>query len=101
MISVEKQNPESGNLEKEFYDNIPNRLTRKEYRNGLRKFSAWFGKSADEILEMRRQDLKSEDSFQRKRFERELEKFHAYLKEQGYSTNTARTVCLGLRQFFN
>jgi hypothetical protein len=29
-MSEEKQNPESGNLEKEFYDSVPNRLTRKE-----------------------------------------------------------------------
>lgn len=89
-MNEETQNPESGNLEKEFYDSVPNRLTRKEYRNGLQKFTAWFSKSADEILEMRRQDLKSEDSFQRKRFERELERFHTYLKEKGYSTQRAR-----------
>jgi integrase len=95
------QNPESGNVEKEFYDSIPNLSTKKEYRNGLTRFAAWFGKSADEILELRKADLKLEDSFQRKRFERELEKFHAYLKEQGAATNSARTLCLGLRQFFN
>lgn len=95
------QNPESGNVEKEFYDSIPNPSTRKEYRNGLQRFSKWFGKSADEILELRKADLKLEDSFQRKRFERELEKFHAHLKETGSATNSARTLCLGLRQFFN
>lgn len=55
---------------------------------------------------MRKEDLKSEDSFTRKRFERELEKFHAYLKApkpqgEGAATNSARTLCLGLRQFFN
>lgn len=99
----ETQNPESGNsmAEKEFYDSVPNLNTRKEYRNGLQRFSAWFGKTADEILEMRKEDLESKDSFQRKRFERELERFHAYLKEQGAATNSARTLCLGLRQFFN
>jgi len=100
------QNPESGNVEKEFYDSIPNPSTRKEYRNGLTRFAAWFGKSADEILELRKADLKSEDTFKRKRFERELEKFHAYLQApkpqgQGSATNSARTLCLGLRQFFN
>jgi integrase len=86
--------------EKEFYESIPNPLTRKEYRNGLQKFSEWFGKSADEILQMRREDLKSEETFRRKRFEREIEKFHAYLKQKGSSTNSARTLCLGIRQFF-
>jgi len=86
--------------EKEFLESISNVNTRKEYRHGLQKFSAWFGKTPDQILKMRQEDLKSEDRFQRKRFERELEKFHAHLKEQGFGTNTCRTVCLGLRQFF-
>ena len=106
-MNNETQNPESGNVEKEFYDNIPNPSTRKEYRNGLQRFTAWFGKSADEILEMRKADLKSDDTFKKKRFERELERFHAYLKTpkdkggEGAATNSARTLCLGLRQFFN
>jgi integrase len=91
--------------EKEFYDSIPNVHTRREYRNGLQRFSAWFGKTADEILEMRKADLKSEDTFKRKRFDRELEKFHAYLKAakpqgEGAAPNSARTLCSGLRQFF-
>jgi site-specific recombinase XerD len=105
-MNDETQNPESGNVEKEFYDSIPNPNTKKEYRNGLQRFAAWFKHSPDEILTMRKADLKIEDSFQRKRFERELEKFHAYLKApkpqgEGAATNSARTLCLGLRQFFN
>jgi integrase len=92
--------------EKQFYDSIPNVHTRREYRNGLQRFSAWFGKTADEILEMRKADLKSDDTFKKKRFERELEKFHAYLKAakpqgEGAAPNSARTLCSGLRQFFN
>jgi integrase len=92
-------------MEKEFYDSIPNMHTRREYRNGLQRFSAWFGKSADEILEIRKADLKSDDTFARKRFERELEKFHAYLKApkpqgEGAASNSAKTLCSGLRQFF-
>jgi len=91
--------------EKEFYDSIPNVHTRREYRNGLQRFSAWFGKTADEILEMRKADLKSDDTFKKKRFDRELEKFHAYLKAakpkgEGAAPNSARTLCSGLRQFF-
>ena len=86
--------------EKEFYDSIPNKETKDEYRRGLQRFANWFGKTPDEILQMRRQDLKSEDTFTRKRFEREVEKFHAALKQQGTSTNSARTYCQGMRQFF-
>lgn len=92
---------EVGVLEQEFYASIPNVRTRKEYKNGLTKFAKFFGKTADEILEMRKADLKLEDTFQRKRFNRELEKFHGYLKEEGYATNTCRTLCLGIMQYFN
>jgi len=100
-MNVKNARPEEyATTEKQFYDSIPNKNTRKEYRNGLQRFSAWFGKNPDDILQMRREDLKTTEIFQRKRFERELEKFHAYLKEQGLSTNSARTLCLGLRQFF-
>jgi len=98
---IEHAKPEGNTVaEKEFYDSISNPNTRKEYRNGLQRFSQWFGKTADEILAMRKEDLKSPEQFQRRRFERELEKFHTYLKEEGQSTNSARTYCLGLRQFF-
>lgn len=49
--------------------------TYKEYKNGIDKFSEWFGKTPDEILEMRRQDWTSGDLVRKKRFMRELEKF--------------------------
>jgi integrase len=102
-MDVENAKPEREicTTEKEFYDSIPNLNTKREYRNGLQRFAAWFKHSPDEILTMRKADLKNEDSFQRKQFERELEKFHAYLKEQGSATNTAKTLCGGVRQFFN
>lgn len=101
-MNNETQNPEGNDVtEKEFYDSIPNPNTKREYRNGLQRFAAWFKHSPDEILAMRKADLKNEDSFQRKRFERELEKFHAHLKEQGSATNSAKTLCGGVRQFFN
>jgi integrase len=99
-IHMNEKPEEYATTEKEFYDSIPNKATRKEYRAGLQRFAVWFGKNPDEILALRKQDLKSEDTFQRKRFERELEKFHAHLKEQGSSTNSARTLCMGIRQFF-
>ncbi len=35
--------------------------TRKSYKTGLRKFEQYFGKSVDEILKLREQDLGSDD----------------------------------------
>lgn len=79
--------------------------TFKEYKSGLAKFVEWYGKSLDEILAERKQDLASEDATQRKRFVREIEKFHKWLltpqqDRDKYSINSARTSTLGILQFF-
>jgi len=92
---------------KEYLDSVVNPSTKKEYRLGIRKFCEWFGKSPEEVLEMRKDDLtqrqgenlidyRNRDA----RFEKEIERFHSYLLEQGYKTNTCRTVTLGIRQLF-
>jgi len=74
--------------------------TLKEYKAGINKFSEYFEKTPNEILEMRRRDWVSDDLHQKRRFGRELEKFHKWLLDQGYAINSARTLCLGLRQLF-
>jgi len=91
----------------EFLDSISNKHTKKEYRYGIKKFRDWFGKTPEEILEMRKDDLTPrpneniiEAKHRAKRFEKEIEKFHTYLIEQGYAINTARTSTLGIRQLF-
>jgi hypothetical protein len=74
--------------------------TYKEYKHGIEKFAEWFGKSPEEILELRIQDWASTDLHQKKRFVREIEKFHKNLIEKGFAINFARTLCLGLMQLF-
>jgi len=74
--------------------------TYKEYKSGIEKFSEWYHKSANEILEERRKDVMSGDFAQNTHFSRELEKFHKYLIEKSYSINSARNYCLGIRQLF-
>ena len=90
----------------EFLDSVSNPNTKKEYRHGLNKFCEWFGKRAEEILEMRKDDLTQrageniiEYKNRASRFEKEIEKFHSYLLTRG-SINTARTQTLGIRQLF-
>jgi integrase len=92
---------------RELLDSVSNKHTRKEYRYGIKKFYEWFGKRPEEILEMRKDDLTPrpdenivEGKHRAKRFEREIEQFHAHLVEQGYAINTARTSTLGIRQLF-
>jgi site-specific recombinase XerD len=79
--------------------------TFKEYKTGLAKFVEWYGKDLDTILAERKQDLASEDATQRKRFVREIEKFHRFLlteqpNRKAYSVNSARTLTVGTLQLF-
>jgi len=76
------------------------KATYKEYKHGIEKFAEWFQKTPNEIMELRTQDWASIDLHQKKRFVREIEKFHKSLIERGYSINSARTLCLGLMQLF-
>jgi len=92
---------------KEYLDSVANPNTRKGYRIGIKKFCEWFGKSPLEILEMRKDDLTIRDGEnlidyrnRAARFEKEIEKFHSSLLEQGYVTNSARNLTLGIRQLF-
>jgi site-specific recombinase XerD len=85
--------------------------TLKGYRYGIQLFSQYFGKSPNEILELRKQDWISDDLHQKKRFVREIEKFHKWLKNgekdkegnwtrQPYTINSARNLTLGIIQLF-
>jgi integrase len=85
----------------EYLEDIKQRKSKqtvKEYLQGIRRFSEWFGKSPNEILAMRKEDLQSDDKHTRERFLRELERFHKAMREQGYSINTCRTLTLGIMQ---
>jgi len=91
----------------EFLNSINNPRTRKGYRFGLNKFLEWFNKPAEEILAIRQEDLTQkpgenlvEYRNRAARFEKEIEKFHSYLIEKGYSINSARNMTLGIRQLF-
>lgn len=77
------------------------------YKRGLNLFCEFYGKDVDTILLERKDDLTPRpnenfvDSRQRSsRYEKLLEKFHAWLLKQDYKINTARTLCLGLMQLF-
>lgn len=88
----------------EFIDYIrkaKSQSTLKIYRRGLNLFSEYYGKSLDEILKERKEDMQSEDLKQRKRFAREIEMFHKWLlEEKGYPLNSAGSYCQGLMQLF-
>ena len=91
----------------EFLDSFGNKSTMRMYRRGIELFCEWYGKDVEIILKERKDDLTPRpneslvDAKQRaSRFEKLLEKFHAWLLKQGYKINSARTLCLGLMQLF-
>jgi integrase len=90
----------------EYLDSVSNPRTKKGYRKGIKEFCQWFGKTAEEILQMRKDDLTQqagenliEYKNRASRFEKEIEKFHAYLLQK-HPINTARNYTLGIRQLF-
>ena len=87
----------------EFLDYIrkaKSKATYKNYSQGLKKFIQWYGKNANTILTERFEDLQSSDMTVRKRFNREIEKFHRHLKNLGHPQNTAVAYTEGIRQLF-
>jgi integrase len=91
----------------EFLNSVSNPRTRKGYRFGLNKFVEWYGNTTEEILAIRQEDLTQkpgenlvEYKNRAARFEKEIERFHSYLIEKGYSINSARNMTLGIRQLF-
>jgi len=91
----------------EFLDSFSKKSTRRMYKRGIELFCEWYGKDVETILKERKYDLTPRpnetlvDAKQRaSRYEKLLEKFHAWLLEQGYKINSARTLCLGIMQLF-
>ena len=90
----------------EYLESVSNPRTKKGYRKGIKEFCQWFGKTAEEILQMRKDDLTQqvgenliEYKNRASRFEKEIEKFHAGLLQK-HPINTARNYTLGIRQLF-
>ena len=93
--------------EEEFLETIQNPSTRKGYRQGIKKFREYYGKTIKEILNQRQDDLTQktgENLIEYKnravRFSKEIEKFHGNMLENGFSTNSARNYTIGIRQLF-
>ena len=91
----------------EFLESFSNKSTRRMYKRGIDLFREWYGKDVETILKERKYDLtpRPSESFvdakqRASRYEKLLEKFHAWLLKQGYRINTARTLCLGIMQLF-
>jgi len=73
----------------------------------LKKFFKWYGKTAEQVLQERKDDLtqrSDEDLVTYKNraanYSRIIERFHAHLLDEGYKINTAKSLTNGIRQLF-
>jgi len=74
--------------------------THRSYKRGIALFCEYYGKTANEILKERVKDWKSDDLHQKRRFTREIEKFHAWMIKEKYTVNSARANTVGILQLF-
>ncbi len=93
---------------KEFLDSLQSENTKKTYRIGLNKFSGWYGKTSEECLKQRKEDLtqrQGENFIDYKNraslFEKIIEKFYKHQISVGLKKNTARCHTLGIRSLFD
>jgi len=91
----------------EFLDSLPSKGTKKVYKMGLKRFLEWYGKSAEEVLKERKDDLTQrpdEDLVtyrnRASNYSKIMERFHANLIDEGYKINTAKSLTNGIRQLF-
>lgn len=70
----------------DFLSSLPSKATRKNYRNGIKKFEEYLGRPIETLLSGKRQG-------------RIIEKYFVWLKEKGYKQNSARALTNGPIQF--
>lgn len=90
-----------------FLDSLGKKTTRYIYKRGIELFVDFCGKSVDEILQERKEDLtpRPKESMvdtrnRASRYERLLENFYAWLGKEGYGQSSKYSYCKGLRQLF-
>jgi len=91
----------------EFLDSLPSKGTTKIYKMGLKKFFEWAGKTPDQVLQERKDDLTqkpNEDLVtyrnRAQNYAKIIERFHSHLLQEGYKINTAKSLTNGIRQLF-
>lgn len=89
--------------ENAFLEYVKGRRSKNTYHmyvQGLKKFSEWYGKSVDAILNERREDVRSDDIMRKKRFAGKIEEFRASLIKEGYTSSSASTFTQGITACF-
>lgn len=74
--------------------------TKYQWELRLRKFCEWLGKTPDELIAERKEDIKSEDPKIRHRAEMYVKGFLKTLADEGLAPNARRTYFSAIRNFY-
>ena len=74
--------------------------TKYQWKLRLRKFCKWLGKTSDELIDERKEDLKNDDDRIRHRAEMVVKEYLRVLEDKGLSPNTIRTYFAAIRSFY-
>jgi len=79
---------------------IEPRTTKYNWMLQIKRFCKWIGKSPDELIAERKEQLKSDDERVRHQAEMNLKRFLNYLEGEGLSENTKRNYFTCVRNFY-
>jgi len=68
--------------------------TKYIWKHHLKRFCEWLGKTPDQLIEERKQHLKSDDERVKHEAEMELKRFLTSLEDEGLSPNTRGAILL-------
>jgi len=74
--------------------------TKYGWKLRLRKFCEWLGKTPDELIAERKEEMKNEDDKVRHHAEMVLKSYLKFLEEKGLSPNARRTYFTAIRNFY-
>jgi integrase len=74
--------------------------TKYHWLGNLKRFCEWIGKTPDQLIEERKNDLKSEDQRERHRAEMNVKAYINSLATKGLSPNSRKTYFAALRNFY-
>ncbi|MGD0978202.1 MAG: tyrosine-type recombinase/integrase [Candidatus Bathyarchaeia archaeon] len=74
--------------------------TKYHWAGNLKRFCEWAGKTPDQLIEERKEQLRSEDQRERYSAELKVKAFLDYLTEQGKSPNTRKNHFSAIRNFY-
>ncbi len=74
--------------------------TKYIWKHHLKRFCDWIEKTPDQLIEERKQQLKSEDERVKHQSEMQLKKFLNTLEDEGLSPNTRRSYFMAVRNFY-